>query len=116
MEEPAMPIGPIHHRGYGKTCVQVYGFRAIGAVSRQRIIYAKLEACQITEARRPSDGLHSYRFELPGEEVLMRREGDRLVIELVRPRNVLAFLRRIEPFDGDFPAIDDPPPAVEKIF
>ena len=55
-------------------------------------------------------------FELPGDEAIMRREGDRLVIEPVRKRGLLAFLQRMTPFDGEFPEIDDPAPAAEKIF
>jgi antitoxin VapB len=55
-------------------------------------------------------------FELPGVEAMMRRDGDRLVIEPVRKRSLLALLKSMEPFDGDFPEIDDPPPAPAKIF
>jgi antitoxin VapB len=55
-------------------------------------------------------------FELPGGEAIMHRDGDRLVIEPVRKRNLLALLKTMEPFDGDFPEIDDQPPAAEKIF
>ena len=55
-------------------------------------------------------------FELPGEEAIMRRDGERLVIEPVRKRSLLALLKTMEPFDEDFPEIDDPPPAAEKIF
>ena len=55
-------------------------------------------------------------FELPGEEAIMRRDGDRLVIEPVRKRSLLALLKTMEPFDGDFPEIDDPLLPAEKIF
>jgi antitoxin VapB len=55
-------------------------------------------------------------FELPGDEALMRREGDHLVIEPVRKRGLLALLATMIPYDGEFPEIDDPPPAAEKIF
>ena len=55
-------------------------------------------------------------FELPGDEAVMRREGDRLVIEPVRKRGLLALLETMKPFDGDFPEIEDRPPAPEKIF
>ncbi|MHB8272403.1 antitoxin [Bradyrhizobium sp.] len=55
-------------------------------------------------------------FELPGEEAVMHREGDRLVIEPLRKRGLLALLKTMEPFDGDFPEINDPPPAAENIF
>jgi antitoxin VapB len=53
-------------------------------------------------------------FELPGEEAIMRREGERLVIEPVPPRSLLALLATLAPLDEDFPPIRDPvPDAVE---
>jgi antitoxin VapB len=55
-------------------------------------------------------------FELPGNEVLMHREGDRLVIEPVPKRGLLALLASMEPLDEDFPEIDDPVPEPESIF
>jgi antitoxin VapB len=55
-------------------------------------------------------------FKLPGEESMMHREGDRLVIEPLRKRDLLALLKTMESFDGDFPEINDPPPAAENIF
>jgi antitoxin VapB len=55
-------------------------------------------------------------FELPGDEAIMRRDGDRLVIEPVRKRGLLAFLETMTPFDGEIPEIDDPSPGPEKIF
>lgn len=56
-------------------------------------------------------------FELPGEEAILRQEGDRLVIEpLKRKRDLLEILATLEPIDEDFPEIDDPPVADEDIF
>jgi antitoxin VapB len=55
-------------------------------------------------------------FELPGEEAIMYRDGGRLIIEPRRKRSLLALLARMQPFDADFPQIDDPPPPAEKIF
>jgi antitoxin VapB len=55
-------------------------------------------------------------FELSGDEAVMHREGDRLVIEPVRKRGLLALLETMKPFDGEFPEIEDRPPAPEKIF
>jgi antitoxin VapB len=55
-------------------------------------------------------------FELPGEEAIMHRDGDRLIIEPVRKRGLIALLRTMKPLDEAFPAIDDPKPASEKIF
>jgi antitoxin VapB len=48
-------------------------------------------------------------FELPGEDAIIRQEGDRLVIEPVPPRSLLALLATLEPIDEDFPPIDELP-------
>ncbi|MBM3929464.1 MAG: AbrB/MazE/SpoVT family DNA-binding domain-containing protein [Sphingomonadales bacterium] len=49
-------------------------------------------------------------FELPGDEAVMRKEGDRLVIEAARPTSLLAALATFETIDEDWPEIDDPLP------
>ena len=49
-------------------------------------------------------------FELPGTEALMRKEGDRLVIEPQKKNDLLAWLATLEPLDEEFPQIEDPPP------
>jgi antitoxin VapB len=55
-------------------------------------------------------------FELPGDEAIMRREGDRLVLEPTRKRGLLGLLATMEPLDEPFPETEDRPPAPEKIF
>jgi antitoxin VapB len=50
-------------------------------------------------------------FELPGEEAIMHRDGDRLVIEPVRKRGLVALLKAMRPLSEDFPEIDDPAPT-----
>jgi antitoxin VapB len=53
-------------------------------------------------------------FEFPGEEAIMRKEGDRLVIEPVPTKSLLALLAKLAPLPEDFPPIlDVPPDAVE---
>lgn len=54
-------------------------------------------------------------FELPGDEAIMHREGDRLVIEPVRKRGLIALLRSMKPVEESFPEIDDPAPAGERV-
>jgi antitoxin VapB len=49
-------------------------------------------------------------FELPGADAIMRKEGDRLIIELVRPKSLLGLLATMTPLEEDFPPISDPPP------
>ena len=53
-------------------------------------------------------------FEFPGEDAIMRKEGDRLVIEPVPTKSLLAVLAKLAPLREDFPPIRDAPPdAVE---
>jgi antitoxin VapB len=54
-------------------------------------------------------------FELPGNEVIMRRDGDRLVIEPVRKRGLVALLKIMKPVDDPFPHIDDSVPPPEDV-
>jgi antitoxin VapB len=48
-------------------------------------------------------------FELPGDEAILRREGDRLILEAVPRRPLLAVLADLQPLDEDFPPIPDAP-------
>jgi antitoxin VapB len=48
-------------------------------------------------------------FELPGEDAVIRKEGQRLIIEPAEPRSLLAYLAAQEPLDEDFPAIEELP-------
>ena len=54
-------------------------------------------------------------FELPGDEAIMHRDGDRLVIEPVRKRGPVALLKTMKPLEEDFPEIDDPVPTSENV-
>jgi antitoxin VapB len=54
-------------------------------------------------------------FELPGNEAIMHRDGDRLVIEPVRKRGLVALLKSMQPIEDAFPEIDDPVPAPERM-
>jgi len=49
-------------------------------------------------------------FEFPGEEAIMRKEGDRLIIEPASPKSLLAVLATLGPLEEDFPPISDLPP------
>ncbi len=48
-------------------------------------------------------------FELPGADAIMRKEGDKLIIEAAPPRSLLALLATLEPIEEDFAAIQDLP-------
>lgn len=49
-------------------------------------------------------------LELPGNEALLRKEGDRLVIEPMPRPSLLDLLSKWEPLEEEFPEIDDLPP------
>lgn len=46
-------------------------------------------------------------FELPGEDAIMRKDGDRLIIEPAQPKSLLAVLATLAPLDEDFPPIPE---------
>ena len=53
-------------------------------------------------------------FELPADEAILRKEGDRLVIEPVPQRSsLMEYLTTLEPID--FPDIRDQPPEPTKL-
>jgi antitoxin VapB len=49
-------------------------------------------------------------FELPGEQALIRKEGNRLIIEPMPKPSLLDILAKLAPLDEDFPEIEDSPP------
>ena len=52
-------------------------------------------------------------FELPGNDAIMHRDGDRLIIEPTRKRGLVALLESMQPLEEEFPEIGDPVPAPE---
>src|SRR5262245_64827705 len=52
-----------------------------------------------------------FEFQLPGNEVSMRRDGDRLIIEPIRKRGLIALLKTMKPLKEGLPEIDDPVPG-----
>lgn len=46
-------------------------------------------------------------FELPGEDAIMRKEGERLIIEPAMPKSLLAVLAVLKPIDEEFPPIPE---------
>ena len=46
-------------------------------------------------------------FELPGDEAVMRKEGDRLILEPKPAKSLLAVLAGLKPIIEDFPPIAD---------
>lgn len=48
-------------------------------------------------------------FELPGDQAIIRRQGNLLIIEPVKRRPLLELLATLQPLDEDFPNIDELP-------
>ncbi|QOC23266.1 AbrB/MazE/SpoVT family DNA-binding domain-containing protein [Wenzhouxiangella sp. AB-CW3] len=52
-------------------------------------------------------------FELEGDEAILHKEGDRLIIEPVRKGKLLALLASLEPLDVPFPDVDEDLPELD---
>jgi len=53
-------------------------------------------------------------LELPGDEAILRKDGDRLILEPATSASLLGLLETLEPLDEDFPEFEDlPPEAVD---
>ena len=48
-------------------------------------------------------------FELPGDEAILRKDGDRLILEPATPTSLIAVLDMLEPLEEDFPEVPDLP-------
>ena len=46
-------------------------------------------------------------FELDGNEAIVYKEGDKLIIEPIKPKSLLAVLATLEPLEEDFPDVDE---------
>lgn len=49
-------------------------------------------------------------FELPGDNAIMRKDGNKLIIEAAPPRSLLALLATLKPLGEEFPSIPDETP------
>lgn len=49
-------------------------------------------------------------FELPGEDAILRKDGERLILEPAPPKSLLAVLATLQPLAEKFPSIIDPSP------
>ena len=47
---------------------------------------------------------------LPGTDAVIRKDGERLILEPAPPRSLLALLDTLDELEEEFPEIDDPPP------
>ena len=53
-------------------------------------------------------------FELEGNEAILRKEGNRLIIEPIRKGQLLAMLATLPPIDEPFPDVDEDLPAWDE--
>ena len=53
-------------------------------------------------------------FELEGDEAILRKEGDRLIIEPVRRGRLLAVLASLEALEEAFPDVDEDLAALDE--
>ena len=54
-------------------------------------------------------------FELEGDEAILHKEGDRLIVEPVRKGRLLALLDTLEPIDETFPDVDESLPPLDDV-
>ena len=54
-------------------------------------------------------------FELEGDEAIVRKEGNRLIVEPVEKRGLLNILSGLKKLDETFPDIDDELPPLDDI-
>lgn len=50
-------------------------------------------------------------FELPGKNAVIRKEGEKLIVEAVTPKSLLDILGSLSPLDDEFPEITDSSPG-----
>jgi len=49
-------------------------------------------------------------FELPGKNAVIRKEGEKLILEAVTPKPLLEVLASLAPLDDEFPEMADSSP------
>ena len=54
-------------------------------------------------------------FELVGDTAIMRKEGDRLVLEPAPAKSLLALLATLKPLEEQFPPLEDLPPETSEL-
>ena len=53
-------------------------------------------------------------FELEGDEAIIHKEDDRLIVEPVRKGRLLALIASLEPLDDTFPDMDETLPPLDE--
>lgn len=52
-------------------------------------------------------------FELEGDEAIIHKDGDRLIVQPVRKGRLLALLASMQPLEEAFPDVDDDLPSLD---
>jgi antitoxin VapB len=53
-------------------------------------------------------------FEFEGEEAILRKEGDRLILEPIEDRKLLSVLRALGPLQEPFSGVDNELPSLDE--
>ncbi len=54
-------------------------------------------------------------FEIDSDEVILRKEGDKLIIEPIKKGGLLALLSTLEPINEEFPDVDENLPPLDNV-
>jgi antitoxin VapB len=54
-------------------------------------------------------------FEMPGDDVVIRKEGERLIIEPFQKKSLMELLATLENIDDEFPNVDEGLLALDDI-
>jgi antitoxin VapB len=54
-------------------------------------------------------------YELPGKDAVMRKDGEKLIVEPLPPKSLLAVLASLAPLEEEFPEIGDPHPRTVEL-
>ncbi len=54
-------------------------------------------------------------FELEGNEAIIRKEGDRLIVEPIRKGRLLALLSTLDALDESFPDVEEDLPPLDDV-
>ncbi len=54
-------------------------------------------------------------YELEGDEAIIRKEGDRLIVEPLRKGRLMVLLSAMQPLDDTFPDVDNDLPELDGV-
>jgi len=84
--------------------------RALPAAAARRTHAGPTHRAPVQERER-SGGSHTRDLEFPGDQAILRKEGDRLIVEPMPRPSLLELSSTWEPLDEEFPEIEDLEPV-----